>query len=83
MHDVFDRVTAANYLGVSTQTLDRRCKSGEISHFRIGTRVLIKKNALDTFIETRTFPATVIPSDGEIPELATATVTGGGYDHNS
>lgn len=45
---------AAETLGVSRGTLYELVRSGEIEHVRVGSRILISRNALERFIETNT-----------------------------
>lgn len=46
----FDRFEAAQYLGVSTVTIDRKLAKRKISCFRIGRRVVFDKGHLDEFL---------------------------------
>ena len=54
---IFSRKDAAKFMGVSTQSLDNLCKEGKISCFKIGTRVLYTRDALDVFIKANTIQA--------------------------
>jgi len=45
---------AAAAIGVSSRTVHDFVKDGSITHFRMGTRVLIPADALRVFIESRT-----------------------------
>lgn len=47
----FGRDTAAEFLEVSTRVIDDAIRSGELEAFRIGRRVLIKKDSLIKFAE--------------------------------
>ena len=44
----------AKTLGVSSRTVHNIIKRGELSHFRVGVRVLIPADALRQFISERT-----------------------------
>ena len=44
----------AKTLGVSSRTVHNIIKRGELSHFRVGVRVLISADALRQFIAERT-----------------------------
>lgn len=43
----------AEYLGVSTDLIYVLCRENRIRHFRIGSRILFKKHAIDQWIEER------------------------------
>lgn len=45
------RFDAAEYLGVSVLTIDRKLRDGDIDHYRIGRRVVFDENQLDRFLE--------------------------------
>lgn len=45
------RETAAELLEVSTRTIDDAIRSGELEAYRVGRRVLIKRDALVRFAE--------------------------------
>jgi excisionase family DNA binding protein len=47
-------VEVAGFIGVSQRTVWQLVKDGELPHFRIGTRCLIPKTALERFIASRT-----------------------------
>lgn len=53
----FDRFEAAQYLGVSTVTIDRALAKRQISCFRIGRRVLFDKGHLDEFLVKNEYKA--------------------------
>lgn len=48
----FDRFEAAQYLGISTVTIDRALAKRKISCFRIGRRVIFSKLHLDEFLSS-------------------------------
>ncbi len=41
----------AEYLGISTDMVYILCREKRIAHFRIGSRILFKKEAIDNWIE--------------------------------
>lgn len=41
----------ASYLGVSVDTIYTLVRENKIVHFRIGSRILFKKNAIDDWID--------------------------------
>lgn len=41
----------AEYLGISSDMVYILCREKRIAHFRIGTRILFKKEAIDRWIE--------------------------------
>ena len=43
----------AEYLGVSIDTIYKLCREKKIVHFRIGSRLLFKKAAIETWIEQK------------------------------
>lgn len=47
----FGRDSAAEFLEVSTRVIDDAIRAGELEAFRIGRRVLIRKDALIKFAE--------------------------------
>jgi excisionase family DNA binding protein len=47
----FGRDTAAELLDVSTRTIDDAIRAGELEAYRIGRRVLIRREALVEFAE--------------------------------
>lgn len=47
----FGRDTAAEFLEVSTRVIDDAIRAGELEAFRIGRRVLIRKDSLIKFAE--------------------------------
>jgi excisionase family DNA binding protein len=46
------RETAAQLLDVSTRTIDDAIRAGELEAFRVGRRVLIRRDALISFAES-------------------------------
>ena len=48
---VYDRLKAADYLGISVRLLDSLTASGEIAHFRLRSRVLYDREGLDQAIK--------------------------------
>lgn len=42
---------AATYLGVSNDTIYKLCREQRIVHFRIGSRILFKKDKLDEWVD--------------------------------
>ena len=48
---IFNRKEAAEFLGVSLETIDRKRKSGELSFRKIGDRVVLTEDDLITLIE--------------------------------
>jgi len=48
------RNTAAELLDVSTRTIDDAIRAGDLEAFRVGRRVLIRKDALIRFAERAT-----------------------------
>jgi excisionase family DNA binding protein len=46
----FDRLAAADYLGVSVITVDRALAKKRISCYRVGRRVIFDKRHLDEFL---------------------------------
>lgn len=42
---------AATYLGVSTDTIYKLCREKKITHLRIGSRILFKKEKLDEWMD--------------------------------
>lgn len=44
----------ARAIGISTQRVNDFIKSGDLAHFRVGTRVLVSYEALVRFIKQRT-----------------------------
>jgi excisionase family DNA binding protein len=53
---VFTRAEAARELRISTKSLDRAIRRGELRTRRIGSRVLITQKALQEFVGDRTAP---------------------------
>ena len=51
--NIMTRTEVADYLRVDKSTVSRLAKSGEISCFKIGTRLLFKSSDVLTFIENR------------------------------
>lgn len=53
---LLDRVAAANYLGISIRTLDRRTKEGKIAYIsdRPGARVHYQPAELEKYIKRNT-----------------------------
>jgi excisionase family DNA binding protein len=47
------RPTAAKYAGVSTATLDRMIRSGELPAIREGNRVLVDRDDIDAHYEAK------------------------------
>lgn len=47
---VFDTKEAAAYLKVHYETLLKGARRGEIPHFKVGRKVLFRKESLDEFI---------------------------------
>ena len=43
----------AEYLGVSIDTIYKLCREKKIVHFRIGSRLLFKKAAIENWIEQK------------------------------
>lgn len=48
----------ANYLRVSRQTVYVMIRAGQIPHFKVGTKVRIKRADLDAMTNTQTKPTT-------------------------
>lgn len=42
---------AATYLGVSKDTIYKLCRENRIAHFRLGVRILFKKDKLDEWVD--------------------------------
>ncbi|MBO1911893.1 helix-turn-helix domain-containing protein [Sporosarcina sp. 6E9] len=42
---------AAEYLGLSNDTIYKLCREEGIAHFRVGTRILFKKEKLDEWVD--------------------------------
>lgn len=57
MHNVFTRKTASKFLGLSISSLDRFRKSGKLSYYRFGKKVLFLEDNLTTFREAYVIPA--------------------------
>lgn len=52
--EYLDRKDAADYLGLSPNTLDRwRCEKANLSFYKIGGAVRYKKTDLDAYAESR------------------------------
>jgi excisionase family DNA binding protein len=51
--DIMTRTEVASYLRVDKSTVSRLAKSGEISCFKIGTRLLFKSSDVLAFIDNR------------------------------
>jgi excisionase family DNA binding protein len=54
---LLDRNEAADFINISTVTLDRAVKSKKVACVRIGRRVLFKPDALNEFIERNSIAA--------------------------
>ena len=68
MQNQIDRMSysvleVAKTLGVSSRTVHNLIKRGELSHFRVGQRVLIPADALRQFIAERTKHLTGTPGE--------------------
>ena len=50
MNTIFDLKEAADYLRCSKETLYRKARKGELPVYRIGSRILIRKESLDRWI---------------------------------
>ncbi len=48
----FDRLEAAQYLGISTVTIDRALAKRKIGCYRIGRRVIFSRAHLDEFLSS-------------------------------
>ncbi len=48
---------AAQYLGVTSDTLYRYAQNGDVPGFKLGNRWRFKKSVLDSWMEQRTTPA--------------------------
>ena len=51
---------AANVLGVSNDTIRRMLRKKELSHVRIGRRILFDPKILEDFIDRNRVPATAV-----------------------
>ena len=51
---LLSRVESAEYLRVSTRTLDYKIASGEIARIKIGRRVLVSIQELNRYVEDNT-----------------------------
>lgn len=49
--ELLNRVEAAEYIRTSQRTLDQNLANGNIAVIHVGRRVLIRKAALDAFLE--------------------------------
>lgn len=54
MTKLMSRAETAEYLHISTRTLDRLCAEGYIARVTIGGRILFKQQDVDRFIKTCT-----------------------------
>jgi excisionase family DNA binding protein len=55
---LFDRESLADYLRLSTDTIDRLVKAGRLRCVRIGSQVRFTLEDVDAFIERHRVPAT-------------------------
>jgi excisionase family DNA binding protein len=55
---LLNKKAAAQYLGISVETLDKYKDSGKLSYVKIGDRVLWTTDLLDAFIQTCIISAT-------------------------
>jgi len=51
MKKLFSRLEAAEYLGISTETIDRYRKNGKLPYRKIGDRIVLTESDLTTFLE--------------------------------
>ncbi|MBA4417237.1 MAG: hypothetical protein C0392_04910 [Syntrophus sp. (in: bacteria)] len=57
--DIFNTVTAADYLGLASATLEAwRCRGGGPVFIKLGKAVRYQKKSLDTFINNRVCTST-------------------------
>jgi excisionase family DNA binding protein len=59
---VFNKKSAAEYCGISIETLDRFKDSGRLGFTRIGKRVVFRQIELDQFLAALTVPAKTVPT---------------------
>lgn len=61
---LFDRITAAQFLGVSVVTLDRALAAKRLSHFRIGRRIKFSREQLEAFLRANEVRSKVAGANG-------------------
>jgi excisionase family DNA binding protein len=59
---VFNKQQAAQYCGVSVETLDRFKDQGKLSFVKIGKRCVFRQIQLDQFLDSFTVPAKTPPT---------------------
>ena len=73
---VYNKKTAAKYLNISVETLDRYKKLGKLPFRQIGDRVLFTETDLHAFLDNCAVPASCLPTAREKHEITKATMSG-------
>jgi hypothetical protein len=72
MPNIYNKKSAAKFLGISTETLDRQKKAGKLPYRQIGDRIIFLEADLLAFLDACAVPATAIPTDREKQNMAKA-----------
>jgi predicted site-specific integrase-resolvase len=72
MPNIYNKKTAAKFLGISTETLDRQKRAGKLPYRQIGDRIVFMESDLLAFLDACAVPATAVPTDREKLNMAKA-----------